>query len=169
MQQYLLKKRRRKSLFVLSPAIPMATLFGGCALFYFFFSPSPMPEMQEVKVTVLGAYDMENRHRGQDGSLAFACPASFHVWTVMKKNELKRSSLFLSLSLSLFLSLSLSSSLSYSFILSPYLQKLHIHYKCILYMYAYIKYINIYTLCSTHVIYTCALYICYLNILNIFI
>lgn len=24
-----------------------------------------MPEMQEVKVTVPGAYDMENRHRGQ--------------------------------------------------------------------------------------------------------
>lgn len=35
-RQYLLKKQRRKSLFVLSPAIPMATLFGGSALFYFF-------------------------------------------------------------------------------------------------------------------------------------
>ena len=29
------------------------------------FPPSPMPEMQEGKATVPGAYDMENRHRGQ--------------------------------------------------------------------------------------------------------
>ena len=36
-------------------------------MFFFlsFFPPSPMPEMQEGKATVPGAYDMENWHRGQ--------------------------------------------------------------------------------------------------------
>lgn len=69
-QQYLLKKQRRKSLFALSPEIPVATLFGGSVLFYFFFFPSPRPELQEVKVAVPGTYDMENQHRGRGGSLA---------------------------------------------------------------------------------------------------
>lgn len=35
MQQYLLKKQKRKSLFARSPAIPVAMLFGGSVLFYF--------------------------------------------------------------------------------------------------------------------------------------
>lgn len=71
MQQYLLKKQRRKSLFALSPAIPVAMLFGGSVLFL--FSPSPMLELQEVNVEVPGTYDTENQHRGQDGRLAHAC------------------------------------------------------------------------------------------------
>lgn len=69
MQQYLLKKRRRKSLFALSPAIPVAMLFGGSVLFL--ISPSssfPMFELQEVKVAAPGAYDMENEHGGQNGA-----------------------------------------------------------------------------------------------------
>ena len=121
-------------------------------VFYFFFPPASMPEMQEVKVAVPGAYDMENQHRGQDGSLANACPASFYVRTAMKRNGLKRSSPSLSVSV--------SGSLSYSFILSPYLQPLCVHYKCNLYTHAYIKYINVYALCSTHVIYRPVLHAC---------
>lgn len=35
-------------------------------------------------------------------------------------------------------------------------------------MRAYIKYINIYTLHSTHYPHMCALYLCHLNILNVF-
>lgn len=138
MQQYLLKKRRRKSLFVLSPAIPMATLFGGSALFYFFFSPSPMPEMQEVKVTVPGAYDMENRHRGQDGSLVFACPASFHVWTAMKRNELKGRSL--SSSLSPIPSFCLPIYKSFTYIINASYTCMHI--------------LSTYILCVVHILYT---------------
>ena len=80
-------------------------------VFYFFFPPASMPEMQEVKVAVPGAYDMENQHRGQDGSLANACPASFHVRTAMKRNGLKRSSPSLSVSVSGSLSPILSFSL----------------------------------------------------------
>lgn len=68
MQQYLLKKRRRKSLFALSPAIPVAVLFGGSVLFYFSPPPFPMFELQEVKVAAPGAYDMENEHGGQNGA-----------------------------------------------------------------------------------------------------
>lgn len=106
-QQYLLKKQRRKSLFVLSPAIPMATLFGGSALFYFFFSPLlPCLRCKREKRQCL-AHTIWRI--GTEASLAFACPASFHVWTAMKRNELKGSSLFPSLS---------------PFILSPHLQKL---------------------------------------------
>lgn len=70
MQQYLLKKQRRKSLFALSPSIPVAMLFGGSVLFYFSSSPPSFPvfELQEVKVAVPGAYDMESEHGGQNGA-----------------------------------------------------------------------------------------------------
>lgn len=69
MQQYLLKKQRRKSLFALSPSIPVAMLFGGSVLFYFSPPPSfPVFELQGVKVAVPGAYDMESEHGGQNGA-----------------------------------------------------------------------------------------------------
>lgn len=68
MQQYLLKKQRRKSLFALSPSIPVAMLFGGSVLFYFFPPLFPVFELQEVKVAVPGAYDMESEHGGQSGA-----------------------------------------------------------------------------------------------------
>lgn len=116
----------------------MATLFGGSALFYFFFfPPSPVPEMQEVKAAVPGAYDMENRHRGQL-SLRLSCFLS-----CLDSDEEE----WAQRELSLFLSLSFHS-------LSPF-TKASIHYKCILYMCTYIKYINIHTLHSTHYPHVC--------------
>lgn len=36
-----------------------------------------MPELQEVKVSVPGAYDMESQHRGQNRSVASPALLSF--------------------------------------------------------------------------------------------
>lgn len=136
MQQYLLKKQRRKSLFVLSPAIPMATLFGGSALFYFFFSPSPGAWDARGKAVKALAHTIWRI--GTEASFTFACPASFHVWTADEEEWAQRE-------------------LSFPFSLPSFspIYKSLIHYKCILYMCAYVKYINIHTLHSTHYPHVC--------------
>lgn len=83
-----------------------------------------MPELQEVKVSVPGAYDMESQHRGQNGSVASPALLSFMSGQRWKEMSSKGG---LSLSHPPFLPFSLPHSLFFS----PHLQKLHIHYICL--------------------------------------